>query len=95
MLLPTMVLLSTMLLTAVLLSAMLLASMPARISTITRRLGRGRHMIHTASLQVYKETSLIRLGFVLQSKFPTHLLHSRFNLLHMSRTMIPLAYNNM
>lgn len=45
--------------------------------------------------QVDVNPPLIRLGVILQSELLTDLFDPRFNLLNVSRTMIPLADNNM
>jgi hypothetical protein len=103
-LMPATMLLSTMLSTMLLpmptskLPAMLFlptAMLPGISSSILRRIRRRRHMLDTAALQIHKHPTLVLLGAILQSQLPAHLLHPRFNLLHMVATMVPLPYNNM
>jgi hypothetical protein len=92
-LMPATMLLSTMLSTMLL--PMPTAMLPGISSSILRRIRRRRHMLDTAALQIHKHPTLVLLGAILQSQLPAHLLHPRFNLLHMVATMVPLPYNNM
>ena len=90
-------LLSTMLLSAMLLPTMMLLSSSAmltRVSAITRSLWRRRHLMHISTLQIHKDPTFILLGPVLQPQLATHLLNTRFDLLHMVLAMIALAHND-
>ena len=100
--LPT-VLLSTMTLSLapMLLSTMLLSPMLSRVSTSAvlptsiLRCMRLRRIICRSTLQINIHPTLICLRLVLQSQLPTHLLHSRLNLLHMVNAMVTLSHNHM
>jgi hypothetical protein len=52
-------------------------------------------MINASTLEIDKHPSLILLRAILQPHLATHLLHARFDLLHMIATVIPLAHNDM
>lgn len=82
--------------TAILLSTMLLlsASVLSRVPAIAGRLGWRRHVIDASALEVHEHASFVFFGAVLQTEFATHLLHARFDLLHMVPAVVSLAYND-
>jgi hypothetical protein len=60
-----------------------------------RHLRRRTTMLSSSALsQININPSLVLLGVILQSQFPTDLLDFGFDLLHMPNTMIPLADDN-